>query len=439
MLWPFRENRFRGTLLAGAPRALARALRPRLRRAEDRGRGHAQTLVSGPTGHSSRRTLSSARHEAGSTDASVNGYPVYLNGELRNSGWWYLLPLHAALQGARGNLAARRCSRWVPALRAAGRPSRGPTSLPGHRPGRRALRDELPDGHQPRASLRPVDLLLMCSSRPARSSPGWKALAASRRQFRRGRSCGVAGPDGRRGGLGSTRITWPTSTGPRAGPTATPARLIDSNLDWGQDLVGLREWCRKNLAGDERDRAGLFRADQPVDLHAAGRSVSTGSCRRSRPGRRRRCRGMRAFRLPRLVGPAPRLTPGTTPSAQRSSTGFAGGSMTLLPSCPTPGRPRGTPRTRPSRYFRHIHAHQRGSATRSTSTSSARRMSDRVNPLFQQFETLSKSPAVDQRLAANIDLRQVVFRGRAEMHAHLEARRAAGSPGKSAPNSVNTG
>ncbi len=31
------------------------------------------------------------------------------------------------------------------------------------------------------------------------------------------------------------------------GPDRVPARLIDSNLDWGQDLVGLREWCRKNI------------------------------------------------------------------------------------------------------------------------------------------------------------------------------------------------
>ena len=34
------------------------------------------------------------------------------------------------------------------------------------------------------------------------------------------------------------------------GPDRVPARLIDSNLDWGQDLVALRQWCRENL-GDE--------------------------------------------------------------------------------------------------------------------------------------------------------------------------------------------
>jgi hypothetical protein len=34
------------------------------------------------------------------------------------------------------------------------------------------------------------------------------------------------------------------------GPDRRPARLIDSNLDWGQDLVGLREWCKKNIPGE---------------------------------------------------------------------------------------------------------------------------------------------------------------------------------------------
>jgi hypothetical protein len=38
------------------------------------------------------------------------------------------------------------------------------------------------------------------------------------------------------------------------GPDRVPARLIDSNLDWGQDLVGLQIWCKKNIPGE---RIGL--------------------------------------------------------------------------------------------------------------------------------------------------------------------------------------
>jgi hypothetical protein len=32
-------------------------------------------------------------------------------------------------------------------------------------------------------------------------------------------------------------------------PDRVPVRLVDSNLDWGQDLVGLRAWCRANAPG----------------------------------------------------------------------------------------------------------------------------------------------------------------------------------------------
>ena len=33
------------------------------------------------------------------------------------------------------------------------------------------------------------------------------------------------------------------------GPDRVPPRLIDSNLDWGQDLVGLRDWCVEYIPG----------------------------------------------------------------------------------------------------------------------------------------------------------------------------------------------
>ena len=33
------------------------------------------------------------------------------------------------------------------------------------------------------------------------------------------------------------------------GPDRMPARLIDSNLDWGQDLVALQKWWKKNIPG----------------------------------------------------------------------------------------------------------------------------------------------------------------------------------------------
>jgi hypothetical protein len=35
------------------------------------------------------------------------------------------------------------------------------------------------------------------------------------------------------------------------GPDREPARLIDSNLDWGQDLVGLQKWWKQNIPDQE--------------------------------------------------------------------------------------------------------------------------------------------------------------------------------------------
>ena len=35
------------------------------------------------------------------------------------------------------------------------------------------------------------------------------------------------------------------------GPDREPPHLIDSNLDWGQDLVALQKWCKANIPGQE--------------------------------------------------------------------------------------------------------------------------------------------------------------------------------------------
>ncbi len=88
LMWTFRENRFRGTVLAKLPVPLpehyllgfdeqkveADGIPNRLRRAYE-------ALQDGD--------VESARKEAGSADESVGGYTVYLNGVMRNSGWWY--------------------------------------------------------------------------------------------------------------------------------------------------------------------------------------------------------------------------------------------------------------------------------------------------------------------------------------------------------------
>ena len=148
-----------------------------------------------------------------------------------------------------------------------------------------------------------------------RSSPRGRSSRGSSRS-----RLAEAGRAGLRGGLPvadhrprrsrSTPITWPTSTGPRAGRTATPARLIDSNLDWGQDLVGAPRVVPARIA--ERDS----RSGWPTSVRStrrcsrSGEIPSTGSCPRCGRDRPCRCRGTAACPRPKLIGPARRLTPG---------------------------------------------------------------------------------------------------------------------------------
>ncbi len=90
------------------------------------------------------------------------------------------------------------------------------------------------------------------------------------------------------------------------GPDRVPARMIDSNLDWGQDLVGLQEWWRKTIP------------DQPIGLAYFGQiNPSIFEMRGERfrwflppvlPGTTDPLPW--AKNLPKLKGPEPKLTPG---------------------------------------------------------------------------------------------------------------------------------
>ena len=89
------------------------------------------------------------------------------------------------------------------------------------------------------------------------------------------------------------------------GPDRSPPRLIDSNLDWGQDLVALQKWWRKTIP------------DQPIGLAYFGQINPSIFAMRGepfawflppvRPGTTSRLPGATS---PKLIGPAPKLTPG---------------------------------------------------------------------------------------------------------------------------------
>jgi hypothetical protein len=89
------------------------------------------------------------------------------------------------------------------------------------------------------------------------------------------------------------------------GPDRLPARLIDSNLDWGQDLVGLQEWCKKYIPG------------QPIGLAYFGQINPSMFRMRDDPfpwflppARPGTIQAMPGKRDPKLVGPAKLLEPG---------------------------------------------------------------------------------------------------------------------------------
>ena len=89
------------------------------------------------------------------------------------------------------------------------------------------------------------------------------------------------------------------------GPDRDPPRLIDSNLDWGQDLVGLREWLR---AHPDEGPVGLVYFGQVSPNIFALRG--DGFAWFLPPPRPRSVDAMPGADLSKLAGWAPRLTPG---------------------------------------------------------------------------------------------------------------------------------
>ena len=85
-----------------------------------------------------------------------------------------------------------------------------------------------------------------------------------------------------------------------------PARLIDSNLDWGQDLVALQKWCKKTIPGQPIGLA-YFGQINPSIFTLRGDSFDW-FLPPVRPGTMQADGGNSRTRS--LIGPAKRLTPG---------------------------------------------------------------------------------------------------------------------------------
>lgn len=305
VLWPFRENRFRGGLLENLPAPLpehyllgfdeqkveAEGFPNRYRRAF-------RALQEGD--------VQTARAEAASTDQTVEGYPVYLDGELRRSGWWdyYLRALiYKVPEGT-----------WLLVLASIG-------LLAVARRTREAWADEICLGTVPLIVLFSMTFLtnINLGLRYVLPIAPYIFIAAGKVAPWVEHLAGRAKAVGRTFILLCLGLTVAASVwiAPHylayfnwasGGPRRVPPRLIDSNLDWGQDLVGLREWCRAHAPG------------QPVGLAYFGQINPTLFAFRGdpldwflppvMPGTLTMMERKGGLPPPRLVGPRKRLAPG---------------------------------------------------------------------------------------------------------------------------------
>ena len=306
MMWPFRENRFRGTVLAKLPAPLpehyllgfdeqkveADGIPNRLRRAH-------KALQEGD--------VELARKEAGSADESVGGYPVYLNGVLRNSGWWYYYICTLLYKVPEGT--------WVLVLLSL-------LLLVIQRRTREAWADEICLWTVPVVVLFSMSFLtdINLGLRYVLSIAPYVFIAAGKvvpwveglRGLRRwiGRVITLASL-----GLTIASALWihphylAYFNWISGGPDRVPVRLIDSNLDWGQDLVGLRVVPRAR-AGQPVGLAYFGQINPSILGHAQPADSFDWFLPPVKPGSTVLLSMKPGLRPPRLVGPARRLAPG---------------------------------------------------------------------------------------------------------------------------------
>lgn len=300
--WTFRENRFRRNVMAALPVPLPRHYVLGFDEQKMETEGLLLREVKAFDAYA-RGDLSRARDELASGDRRVVGYRVYLNGELRDSGWWYYYLaalLYKVPEGtwllvglASALLLAQRRPResWADELTLAAVPLVVLISMSALTDINLGLRYVLP--------IAPYVFIAVGKTVP------WIERLSGPRQLTGRAFIALA--------LGLT-IAATARIHPHylayfnwlsGGPDRDPPRLIDSNLDWGQDLLGLREWCRRKLP------------NQPIGLAYFGQiNPSIFTLRGDRfdwflpPARPGSIRPVGDITNPRLIGPARSLTPG---------------------------------------------------------------------------------------------------------------------------------
>ncbi len=308
--WQFRINRFRGTWLGRIPAPLpehyllgfdeqkleADGLPTRFNKAV---RDDRQAIANQqPATH-----VEHARRVPESRDEKNDAYTVYLNGEIRGTGWWYYYLLTLVYKVPEGTWLLVILSLFVLAM---------------ERRSRAAWADEIALGTVPMVILFSMSFLtdINLGLRYVLPIAPYVFVAVGKvvpwslrlvRPWRFAMGSLVAGSLG----LTIAASTWihpdylAYFNWASGGPDRDPARLIDSNLDWGQDLVGLQRWWRETIPG------------QPIGLAYFGQINPSIFAMRGEsfrwflpPAGKGEILSMNQPSSPRLIGPAPRLTPG---------------------------------------------------------------------------------------------------------------------------------
>jgi hypothetical protein len=230
--WQYRINRFRGTPLASLPMPLPRYYL----RGFDEQKLEAEGIP--------KRFL--PRRE-GEVSDGVAGYHVYLNGEMRDSGWWYYYFVTFLYKVPEGTclilalslipliLAKRSAAAWADEVAVAAFPVVIVVIM--------SFFTDINLGLRYVLAIFPY--LYIGAGRLA---PWIASLSTLARRLLTGLvAVGLAGTIAATATIHPHYLSYMNWAS--GGPDRVPARLIDSNLDWGQDLVGLQRWAAENIPG----------------------------------------------------------------------------------------------------------------------------------------------------------------------------------------------
>jgi Dolichyl-phosphate-mannose-protein mannosyltransferase len=241
--WQFRINRFRGSWLGGIPCPLPEHYVLGFDEQKIETEGIPTRLWKAVRANQVAEALAVPE----SPDEEKSGYTVYLNGELRRTGWWYFYLVTFFYKMAEGTLILAVLSllslRFVHHSRAEWADEIALWTLPVVILFSMSFLTDINLGL--RYVLAVLPYVFVATGRLV-------PFALSRSPIRKWVTTGLIVAALTETIVASLWIhphylsyfNWASG-----GPDRTPARLIDSNLDWGQDLVALQKWWKKTIPG----------------------------------------------------------------------------------------------------------------------------------------------------------------------------------------------